>query len=88
MGPAKNPTTVMEDYAAELGLNIDQYKADFASESVNDAIQADIKIGQSFGVNSTPTFVLNGKKIETLPTDLAGFSKLIDEQIAQQGNQQ
>lgn len=85
---SKNPTAVMEDYAAELGLNIDKFKADFASESVNNAIQADIKIGQAAGANSTPTFVINGKKIENLPTDLAGFSKLIDEQIAAQKNQQ
>ncbi len=85
---AGNPTTIMEDYAAELGLNIDQFKADFASESVNNVIQADIKAGQAIGATSTPTFVLNDKKLETPPNDVAGFSQLIDEQIAQQGNQQ
>jgi protein-disulfide isomerase len=85
---SKNPTVIMEDYASELGLNVDKFKADFASESVNDTIQADIRAGQAAGANSTPTFVLNGKKLEPLPTDLAGFSQLIDEQIAQQGNQQ
>jgi protein-disulfide isomerase len=85
---SKNPTAIMEDYAAELGLNIDQFKADFISEAVNNAIQADIKAGQAAGANSTPTFVINGKKVENLPTDVAGFSQLIDEQIAQQGNQQ
>jgi protein-disulfide isomerase len=82
---SSNPTAIMEDYAAELGLNIDQFKSDFSSESVNEAIQADIRAGQAAGANSTPTFVINGKKIEN-PTDLAGFSKLIDEAIAQQKN--
>lgn len=85
---SNNATSIMEDYASELGLNVDQFKTDFSSESVNDTIQADIKAGQALGANSTPTFIINGKKIETLPTDLAGFSQLIDEQIAQQGNQQ
>ncbi len=80
-----NPTAVMEDYAAELGLNIDQFKQDFASDPVNDVIQADIRLGQKFGATSTPTFVLNGQKIEN-PSDLAGFSKLIDEQLAKSGN--
>lgn len=84
---SKNPTAIMEDYAAELGLNVDQFKTDFASESVNDTISADIKAGQALGANSTPTFVINGKKVDQLPTDLAGFSKLIDEAIAQQANQ-
>lgn len=82
-----NATAVMEDYAAELGINIDQFKSDFASESVNDTISADIKAGQAAGANSTPTFIINGKKIEPLPTDITGFYKLIDEAIAQAKNQ-
>jgi len=81
---SKNPTAIMEDYATELGLNIDQYKADFSSPEVNDVIAADMKLGQEIGANSTPTFVLNGKKIEPLPQDIDGFYKLIDEAIANQ----
>lgn len=83
-----NPKVIMEDYAAELGLNIDKFKADFVSESVNKVISADIKAGQAVGASSTPTFVINGQKLDKLPTDVAGFSQLIDEQIAKQGNQQ
>lgn len=85
---SNNATAIMEDYASELGLNVDQFKTDFSSESVNKTISADIKAGQAVGANSTPTFVINDKKVETLPSDVAGFSQLIDEQIAQQGNQQ
>lgn len=83
-----NPTAIMEDYAAELGLNIDQFKTDFASESVNATISADIKAGQALGANSTPTFFINGVKVEPLPTDVAGFSKLIDDAIAANANKQ
>lgn len=82
-----NAIAIMEDYAAELGLNIDQFKSDFASESVNDTISADVKAGQALGVSSTPTFVINGKKIEDSPNDVAGFSQLIDEAIANQNKQ-
>lgn len=78
-GSSTNATAIMEDYAAELALNNDQYKTDFASEATNKTIAADVKAGQSIGVNSTPTFLINGKKIEKAPNDLAGFSKLIDE---------
>lgn len=77
-----NPTTIMDDYATELSLNIDKFKSDFGSASVNDAISADIKLAQEVGASGTPTFVLDGKKLETLPQDLAAFSKLIDEAIA------
>lgn len=83
---SSNPTAIMEDYAAELGINVDKFKSDFASELVNNIIQADIKAGQAAGVASTPTFILNGKRLEEAPTDLAGFSKLIDEQLAQTNN--
>ncbi len=79
---SSNPTTIMDDYATELGLNIDKFKSDFSSADVNDAISADIKLAQEAGANGTPTFVLDGKKLDTLPQDLAAFSKLIDEAIA------
>jgi protein-disulfide isomerase len=79
---SSNPTTIMDDYATELGLNIDKFKSDFSSADVNDAISADIKLAQEAGANGTPTLVLDGKKLDTLPQDLAAFSKLIDEAIA------
>jgi protein-disulfide isomerase len=79
---SSNPTTIMDDYATELGLNIDKFKSDFSSADVNDAISADIKLAQEAGANGTPTFVLDGKKLDTLPQDLTAFSKLIDEAIA------
>lgn len=74
---------VFEQYALQLGLNIEQYRSDFASSAVNDRINADIaefkKTGQQM---STPTFFLNGQKIE--PKSLDDFSRLLDEALAQQ----
>jgi protein-disulfide isomerase len=78
-----NPSRVMEDYALQLGLNIDKFKSDVASSSVNDTINADVKAGQAIGASATPTFVINGKKIDPLPDrTIEAFSKLIDEAIA------
>lgn len=84
---SSNPTSIMEDYAAELGINVDQFKEAFSSELVNDIIQADIRDGQALGITSTPSFAINGQKIDNPPNDLEGFSQLIDEQIAEQGQQ-
>lgn len=79
---APNPNLVVENYASQLGLNIDQFKKDYSSSSVNDAINADIKAGQAIGANSTPTLVLNGKKLEPLPDrSVEAFTKVIDEAI-------
>ena len=78
--------TIFEQYAKQLGLNVDQYKKDFASSEVNETINADFNEGTRLGVESTPTFFLQGKKLDNPPRDLAGWKKLIDEQIAAQKN--
>jgi protein-disulfide isomerase len=73
--------TIFEGYAKQLGLNLDTFKKDFASSEVNAIINADFDEGQKQGVNSTPTFFLQGKKLEKAPQDLEGFSKIIDKAI-------
>ncbi len=75
-----NAISFFDTYAQQLGLDIAKYKQDFASEEINDAINADMREGQNAGATSTPTFVLDGKKIEN-PRDLEGFNKLIEEAI-------
>lgn len=77
---SSNPLSIFEGFAQQLGMNVEQFKTDFASEEVNDLINADISVGKEVPVNGTPTFVLDGKKIEN-PTSLEEFSKLIDEAI-------
>ena len=76
-----NASSVFEGYAAQLGLNIETYKKDYASNEVNDVINADYNEGQKLNITGTPTFFLQGKKIEDTPRDLDGFSKLIDQAI-------
>lgn len=78
---AGSVTTVFEGYAEQLGLDLEKFKADVISEQVNATINADIKAGQAIGANSTPTFAINGQKIEN-PTTLEEFKKVIDDAIA------
>ncbi len=76
-----NPMPIFESYAQELGLNVGQFKSDVSSSAINDIIQADIREGQALKATSTPTFVLNGKKLDTNPRDFESFSKLIEDAI-------
>lgn len=78
-----SPNTILETIATQLGLNLDQFKSDMMSAETAAIINADIKAGQALGANSTPTFVLNGRKIEN-PKTLEDFKKVIDEEIAKQ----
>lgn len=78
---SSNANRIFESYATSLGLNLTKFKADFASKAVNDRINADIAAFNKTGYElSTPTFFLNGKKIQ--PTSVDAFSKLIDAEIA------
>lgn len=72
--------TTFEGYAKQLNLDMERYKTDFASSETNGAINASIREFNKLGLpKSTPTFLLNGKKIQ--PRDAADFSKLIEEQL-------
>lgn len=83
---SSNVTTVFEQYASQLGLNVEQFKTDAASSTTNDAINADIaEFNKTKERKSTPTFFLDGKKIQA--TTLDEFSKLIDEAIAAKNKQ-
>jgi protein-disulfide isomerase len=72
--------STFEKYARQLQLDMGRYKADFASSKTNSAINASIREFNETGLpKSTPTFLLNGKKIQ--PRDAKDFSRLIDEQL-------
>jgi protein-disulfide isomerase len=88
---SKNALTIFTSYANRLGLNIDQFKADYASAKVNDAINADVAAFKKKGdPMATPTFYLNGKKIDNAQLmdangpSVAQISKLIDAALAAQ----
>lgn len=79
---AESPNSIFEAYATQIELDIDQYKTDFASTEVNDAINADLREGKELNITGTPSFVLNGKVLETPPGSLEAFSELIDKELA------
>jgi len=70
---ASDPNSYFTQYATQLGLNITKYQQDFASSAVNDTINADIDAFKATGDDmATPTFFLNGKKLD--PTQLTDAS--------------
>lgn len=83
----QDPNDVFRSYAEALKLDMTKFDNDVKSEAVNDVINADIAAGQQLGVSGTPTFILDGKKIEN-PSSGEAFAKLIEEAIAakQSGN--
>jgi protein-disulfide isomerase len=56
-------TSAFVSYAKELGLDTAKFKADLALNSINQKISFDQALGNKIGINSTPTFYLNGVQI-------------------------
>lgn len=52
-----------EGFAQDLGLDIARFKTDRDSQETKDAVTHDRDTGLKSGVNSTPSFYLNGKKM-------------------------
>ncbi|NCS31979.1 DsbA family protein [bacterium] len=50
-------------FGEDLGFDEDQFKSDYVSDTVRNAVSTDRSDAQQFGVNSTPTFIINGKKL-------------------------
>ncbi len=58
------PTTFFVQYASDLGLDIDLFKKHLGSSVLKERVQADFAEGEELGVNGTPSFYLNGQKME------------------------
>lgn len=69
---SSSPMDLFKNYAKQLGLDEAKFQTDFASEQVNDTIQADLAAFKKTGQQqATPTFFLNGTYLDN--------SKLVDQ---------
>jgi protein-disulfide isomerase len=91
-----NPLSFFTAYAQAIGLNMTQFKSDYASDKVNSTINADLaafaKTGQQ---QATPTYFLDGKYISNAelanPTtgepSVSLFAKVINAEITAKSKQ-
>ena len=71
----------LKAYAVSLGLDEGTFNLCLESGKYAPEVQKDIQDGQSYGVQGTPTFFINGRKvIGALP--YATFKAIIDEELA------
>lgn len=82
-----NPEPTFVNYAKRIGLNINQFKEDLNAAETQRAVIEEKKKGQERGVNSTPSFYINGEEVVTLPGTYEEFKALVDVymQEAEQG---
>jgi len=78
---SNNATTIIETYAKEIGLDLEQYRTDVRSQEVFDRINVDVGSARPWGVNSTPTLFFNGEEVS--PPTLEVLTGLIDAALAE-----
>jgi protein-disulfide isomerase len=87
-----NPQSLFDSYAQQIGLNVSQFNADYASEKVNDADNADLAAFQKTGKDqATPTFFVNGVNVpntqfadpSTGQPDASKITQYLQSQISQ-----
>ncbi|MFY0408377.1 DsbA family protein [Solicola sp. PLA-1-18] len=67
---------LFRSFAEDLGLDMAQYDTDVKSKATQERVAKDYEDGIKLGVQGTPTFFLNGKKLQ--PETVDDFTSAID----------
>jgi len=74
---AEDPTkSIFPSYADRIGLDAEKFRQDMADPSIDDKINQDRQTGNDLEITGTPTFFLNGKKLEN-PRSIEEFKSLV-----------
>lgn len=75
-GGVLNARDFIIGYAGALGLDTKKFTDDLSNKSIEEKIVAEYKEGVSLGVQGTPTFFVNGKKLDS-PSSAEAFDAVI-----------
>jgi len=79
---APNTRELFESYAGTIGLNLDQFKEDMDGEKARERVDSDHALGDSLGVNVTPTFFINNHPVDPKDKNPEGVRAAIDAALA------
>lgn len=76
---AENPSarSLFLGYAQELGLDLDRFRQDLNHKDTKVKVKADYLSALKLNLNSTPTFFINGAKVENNPRSVDEFIELL-----------
>jgi protein-disulfide isomerase len=82
--PERLDRATLEKYASELGLDATAFAAGLGDPRHDDAIERDLAVAQSFGIQATPGFIIDGYRLEGAhPT--RRFERLVRLSLAEKG---
>lgn len=79
---ALNPKSTFTEYAKRIGLNEGKFESDLESRDTKNKVDMDYIFGAGLGINSTPTFFLNGRKLIN-PRSYEEFKQIIEKAVAE-----
>jgi protein-disulfide isomerase len=74
---------VYATYASEIGIDVEKFKSDMASDEVKKIVDQDMSDARTAEVRGTPTFFINGKKPQGRSFEL--YKGLIEAQLKDKG---
>lgn len=83
---AREVQPLFNAYAEMLGLNIERFARDMASEQVKARVASDRKRGESLGVRTTPSIFINNRSVSPTSLNPAGLRAAIDAAIQGKAN--
>lgn len=72
-----NAEAIFIGYANSLGLEMETFKSDMNSADMNRIVMADRREGRELGVGSTPTYFINGEKMENNPSQYPAYKAIV-----------
>lgn len=69
----------LKKYASQIGLNAAQFDIDFNAEKTAAEIRKDVADGEVYGINSTPTIFVNGRRVRRF--SVVGFTEAIQKAL-------
>ena len=76
-----NPGPTFVNYARELNLDIEQFRNELNSRETQEAVMKEKQEGRRAGVRATPTFIIEGEQISSLPKSFAEFDQLVQQYL-------
>ncbi len=82
---ARDLVPLFVDYAKQIGVNTDRFMKDLNGEAVAARIFQDGKRAHALGINSTPTFFVNGKEAKDESWKPEGLREMIRQALREAG---
>jgi protein-disulfide isomerase len=83
--PLADPTIAFAEYAATVGMNVDDFRACLSSARHADLVRANDELASALGVSSTPSILVQveGARIRRSPAyDFETVARTIDQVVA------